>query len=207
MKEMCDKMKKILAIACILCLTFATLTAFADVTVTTTTSYDYYAANDADMTITTKVAGLDDNGEITYYVANADKIVYIDQKTAATNTVDFEFVAKKGDVLTATAKNGSDKEYTFPTFEFKDGCNLLTGTTAKVEPVTDNCKYDAETKTYIFQGVVSGNVKAYGVTIKLAGDAEATELQAMGCDENGTFAVEIQNITAEEAATVAEFAR
>ena len=199
-------MKKILAIACVLCFAFATLTAFAAPSVTTITSYDYDAAVDADMTITTTIAGLDQDGEITYYVAkdNGD-IVYIDQATAESKAAEFTFVAKKGDVLAATAKNGSDKGYAFPTFEFNDGCNYLTEGTATVVKTEANCGYDAATKTYTFQGKISGAAKAYGVKITIDGVEE--ELLAMGCDEDGTFAIEIQNITAEEAATVAEFAR
>ena len=114
-------------------------------------------------------------------------------------------VAKKGDVLAATAKNGSDKGYAFPTFEFNDGCNYLTEGTATVVKTEANCGYDAATKTYTFQGKISGAAKAYGVKITI--DSVEEELLAMGCDEDGTFAIEIQNITAEEAATVAEFAR
>ena len=202
------KMKffKTLAIACVLCMTFATLTAFAGVTVTTITNYDYDAAETADMEITTTVAGLEKNGEITYYVANTDGIVYIDQATAASNKAEFKFTASKKAVLAATAKNGSDQGYVFPTFEFNDGCNYLTEGTATVEKTAANCKYDEASKTYTFHGKVSGETKAYGVTIKLD-DGTTEELLAMGCDEDGTFAVEIQNISATEAATVAGFAR
>ena len=91
-------MKKILAIACVLCFAFATLTAFAAPTVTTITSYDYDAAETADMTITTTIGGLDQNGEITYYVAkeNGD-IVYIDQATAdAEGNITFTNFGLKG---------------------------------------------------------------------------------------------------------------
>lgn len=200
------KFSRTLAIACILCLAFATLTAFADVTVTTITNYDYEAAADADMTITTTVAGLEQDGEITYYVAkeNGD-IVYIDQATAEDNKAVFAFVASKENVLAASAKNGSDKGYAFPTFVFNDGCNYLTQGTATVAKTDANCGYDEATKTYTFQGKVSGATTVYGVKITVDGVEE--ELLAMGCDKDGTFAVEIQNITAEEAATVVGFAR
>lgn len=200
------KFSRTLAIACILCLAFATLTAFADVTVTTITNYDYEAAAGEDMTITTTVAGLEQDGEITYYVAkeNGD-IVYIDQATAEDNEAVFTFVASKENVLAASAKNGSDKGYTFPTFEFNDGCNYLTEGTADVEKTGANCVYDEATKTYTFQGKVSGAAKAYGIKITI--DEVEEELLAMGCDKDGTFAIEIQNITAEEAATVVGFAR
>ena len=209
MKEMCDKMKmkffKTLAIACVLCMAFATLTAFADVTVTTITNYSYDSAETSDMEITTTVAGLEKNGEITYYVANTDGIVYIDQATAASKTAEFKFTASKKAVLAATAKNGSDQGYVFPTFEFNDGCNYLTEGTATVVKTDANSKYDKATKTYTFQGKVSGAAKAYGIKITI--DDVEEELLAMGCDADGTFAIEIQNITAEEAATVAGFAR
>ena len=217
MKEMCDKMKlkfsKTLAIACVLCMAFATLTAFADVTVTTITNYDYTAADTAEMEITTTVAGLEKNGEITYYVENADGIVYIDQATAASNTAEFKFTASKGAVLAATAKNGSDQGYVFPTFEFNDGCNYLTQGTAKVTPTPNN--WGVENKTtenvvttedggYIFHGKVSGAAKAYGLTITI--DGAPVNLQAMGCDDDGTFAIVVQNISATEAASAVAWA-
>lgn len=199
------KFTKTLAIACILCMTLATLTAFADVTVRTITNYDYEAAEGAEMTITTTVGGLTEDGEITYYVANDAGIVYIDQATAADNTATFTFVAPKNEVLTATAKNGSDQGYAFPTFEFNDGCNLITEGTAKVTKTADWGVYSEEYAGYVFKGVVSGNTKAYGITI--TADGEAQELAAMGCNEDGTFAIVVQNIDATELASVAEFAR
>ena len=200
------KFSKTLAIACILCMAFATLTAFADVTVTTITNYDYDAAADADMVITTTVAGLEQDGEITYYVENEDGIVYIDQATATSNAAEFKFSASKSAVLAATAKNGSDKGYAFPTFEFNDGCNYLTQGTATVTETPDNWGvYSPDNEGYIFHGKVSGAAKAYGINITINGNTE--ELLAMGCDEDGTFAIVVQNITAEEAATAAKVVR
>ena len=203
------KFSRTLAIACILCLAFATLTAFADVTVTTITTYDYEAAADADMTITTTVAGLEQDGEITYYVAKeSGDIVYIDQATAEDNKAVFTFVASKENVLAASAKNGSDKGYQFPTFEFNDGCNYLTQGTATVTETAGAwgvANPDATVGGYIFQGQVSGAATAYGVSIEIGG--ERVELQAMGCDANGVFAIVLQNITEAELASVQKFAR
>ena len=203
------KFSKTLAIACVLCLAFATLTAFAAPTVTTITSYDYEAADSAEMTITTTVAGLEQNGEITYYVAKeTGDIVYIDQATAEDNKVVFTFVAKQGDVLAATAENGSDKGYTFPTFEFNEGCNYLTegtATIAETEGAWGVANPDTTVGGYIFQGKVSGAAKAYGVAITVGGTE--VELQAMGCDKDGTFAIVLQNITEEELATAKKFVR
>ncbi len=207
MKEMCDKMKikfsKTLAIACILCMTFATLTAFADVTVTTTTTYDFEAAADADMTITTTVAGLENNGEITYYVENEDGIVYIDQTTAASKTATFTFVAATNAVLKATAKHGSDKGYAFPTFTFKAGANYLTQGTPGVAKVPNawGVPNAGETKItddggYIFQGIVSGTGAEYGVQI----EGYDKPFLAKGCNVDGTFVVIIDGISADDAA-------
>lgn len=201
------KFFKTLAIACVLCMTFATLTAFADVTVTTTTDYDYEADATAMMTITTTVAGLTENGEITYYVEDATtkNIVYIDQATAEGETAGFTFTASKEAVLAATAKHGSDKGYSFPTFEFNDGCNYLTQGTATVTETTGNWKVESvEHEGYIFQGKVSGAAKGYGITIEINGVEE--KLYAMGCDIDGTFAIVVQGITEAEANTAEKFA-
>ncbi len=205
MKEMCDKMKikfsKTLAIACILCMTFATLTAFADVTVKTTTTYDFEAAADANMTVTTTVAGLSDNGEITYYVSKveegAEKIVYIDQATASGNTATFEFVAATNDVITATAKHGSDKSYVFPVFNFNAGNNYLTQGSPTVTKVVDNwAKLDSSygDNAYVFQGTITGTGAEYGLMLN------GEFFRAKGCDEAGNFAIVIQGIDAATAA-------
>ena len=137
------KFSKTLAIACVLCMAFATLTAFADVTVVTTTDYDFDRHNDEnntiDMTVTTTVTGLDDNGEITYYVTNGDKIVFIDQKTATGTATSFEFKASYGDVIKAVAKNGSDKGYTgFQDFTFGEGCNYLSNAAKDITETPNN---------------------------------------------------------------------
>ena len=204
------KMKffKTLAIACVLCMAFATLTAFADVTVVTTTTYDFEAQYDDDttnddMVVTTTVTGLEENGEITYYVTNGNKIVFIDQKTAENKKAEFVFKASYGDAITAVAKNGSDKGYTgFKSFTFNEGCNYLSTDTAEVyELGANNGTVSSEHNGYIFQGKVRGPVTEYGVKLKLAGDTEYTECAAKGCDIDGTFAVVLQNITSDEAAT------
>ena len=204
------KFSKTLAIACVLCMAFATLTAFADVTVVTTTDYDFDRHNDEnntiDMTVTTTVTGLADNGEITYYVENDGEIVFIDQKTADNNKAEFVFKAAYGDVINAVAKNGSDQGYTgFQTFKFMEGSNYLSNAAKEIYEIPENNgAYSAEQEGYMFQGKVRGPVTEYGVKIKVDGAAEFTEFPAKGCDIDGTFAVVFQNITPEEAAT-AEF--
>ena len=200
------KFSKTLAIACALCLAFATLTAFADVTVTTITNYDFDAAGTEDMTITTTVAGLTQDGEITYYVENAGEIVFIDQKTAEDNEVEFVFKAAKNSVISATAKNGSDKGYAFPTFKFNEGCNYLTQGTATLTQSQDNWGvYDEAKGGYVFQGQISGAVEEYGITITVNGNTE--NLLAKGCSEDGTFAIVVQNIDATEAGTVVKYVK
>ena len=211
------KFSKTLAIACILCMTFATLTAFADVTVTTTTTYDFEAAADADMTITTTVAGLENNGEITYYVENEDGIVYIDQATASGKTATFSFVAATDAVLKATAKNGSDKDYTFSTFKFAAGVNFQTNGTPTTSPVAANWAKTTEeaglvlengeaalTGGYVFQGQISGQVETeYGVQVVI--DQVTYHFPARGCDANGVYVVVIEGIDATAAGTATPY--
>lgn len=214
------KFSKTLAIACVLCMAFATLTAFADVTVVTTTDYDFDLHNDEDntidMTVTTTVTGLADNGEITYYVENDGEIVFIDQKTADNNKAVFVFKAAYGDVINAVAKNGSDKGYTgFQNFTFGEGCNYLSNDGKSITKTpgnwgVENTYADADeviADGYVFHGVVRGPVTEYGVKIKLDGDTEYTELPAKGCDINGTFAIVLQDITETELATVEEYVK
>lgn len=206
------KLSRIVALACVACLAFASLTAFADVTVVTTTNYDYTVKDSAAlMTVTTDVAGAADNAEITYYVSKPgateeddDVIVYIDQKTAEDGATQFLFQAAKGDILAATALHGSDKGYTFPTFEFNDGCNYLTDGVAKITETTGAWGvYDEAAKKGTWQGVLSGSVKKYGIKITIDGNEEF--LPAMGCDINGVFVIEVNNITAAEAATAVQY--
>ncbi len=209
---------KILAIACVLCMTFASLTALA-VEVTTITDYNYLASQETPtltMTIETEVTGLDEAGEVTYYVENAGGVIYIDQETADANgEVNFKFKAPTNEMLTATAKHGSDKGYSFPAaFSFKEGCNRITQGLATATKVDANWAilvpdavvedYEVEEDAYIFQAQVSGNVKAYGIKITING-AE-TFLPAMGCDVDGTYAIVARGITAEEAGTAVAYA-
>ena len=215
------KFSKTLAIACVLCMAFATLTAFADVTVVTTTDYDFDRHNDEnntiDMTVTTTVTGLDDNGEITYYVTNGDKIVFIDQKTATGTATSFEFKASYGDVIKAVAKNGSDKGYTgSQDFTFGEGCNYLSNAAKDITETPNNwgekvsLEVEGEsniTGQYVFQGTVQGPVTEYGVKVKLGTDTEYTEFPAQGCDDRGNFAIVIEGLTDTEAATAVKYVK
>lgn len=200
MKEMCDKMKlkfsKTLAIACILCMTFATLTAFAaDNKVETITNYDF-TANQTELTIETKVHEVESGDEITYYVANDSDIVYIDQATATGTTVNFTFTAAKTDLFNVKtlAKNGSDKGYTFPEFKFTEFCNYMTDGAPTVTPVDGNWKV-ADDSTYsenagvIFQGKVTGTVTKYGVKL------DDEPYLAQGCNEDGIFTIKFEGLT------------
>ena len=192
------KFSKTLAIACILCMTFATLTAFAaDNKVETITNYDFTDANQTELTIETKVHEVKSGDEITYYVANNSKIVYIDQATATGETVNFTFTAAKGDLfdITTLAKNGSNKGYTFPEFKFTEFCNYMTDGDPTVTPVNANWKVDDTSSTYsdkagvIFQGKVTGTVTKYGV--KLDGEPYL----AQGCNEDGIFTIKFEGLT------------
>ncbi len=204
------KFSKTLAIACVLCMAFATLTAFADVTVVTTTDYDFDRHNDKNdtigMTVTTTVTKVADGAEITYYVENAGEIVFIDQKTAEGGEAQFVFNAAYGDVINAVAKNGSDKGYTgFQNFTFGEGCNYLSNATARVYDVAQNAVYDAEKKEFTYQAKVEGPVTEYGVIITV--DNEEIYLPAKGCDTYGVFAVTVQNISADEAKTITGYVK
>ena len=199
------KFTKTLAIACVLCLALANLTAFADVT--TVTSYDVDMTDDTEMTVTTTVSNVAEGAEITYYVSKEDgTIVYIDQDNAADGTVVFDFVAEKGDIFEATAKNGSDQGIEFPEFTFQAGCNYMThgyADVAKTEANWAKESTDYGVTGYIFEGKIEGNVKAYGIKLTLNGVEET--FQAMGCNEDGAFAVVVEGITAEEAETAVAY--
>lgn len=201
------KFTKTLAIACVLCLALANLTAFADVT--TVTSYDVDMTDDTEMTVTTTVSNVAAGAEITYYVSKEDgTIVYIDQDNATDGTVVFDFVAKKGDIFAATAKNGSDKGIEFPTFTFNAGCNYMTNGPANATETEANWAKETTVDGvtgYIFQGKVEGAVTEYGITLNLNGNDET--FQAMGCNEDGVFAILVEGITADEAATAVIYAK
>lgn len=194
------KFSRIMAIGCALSVAFAGLTAFADVSVNTITSYDYEAAN---MTVTTTVSGLTDGTEVTYYVskdaANTD-IVYINQDTAASNKVEFSFTGAKTDILLANARYGSDAGInTFPTFYFNDGCNYLTSDTLQNEkdtvvwgtPVTAESEYGVA--GYAFKGAIKGPAQAYGIEVG------GQKLAAMGCSEAGVYVIIVEGITEADA--------
>ena len=185
-------------------MTFATLTAFAaDKIVTVVTEYDVENLSTTNIEVKATVSGVAAGDEITYYVAKGDDIVYIDQKTAEGASVEFTFNAAQGDVLASSAKNGSDKGYTFPTFKFAEGVNFQTNGTATANEVQANwAKPVAEaglvleegeaalTGGYVFQGKLSGQVeKEYGVQIILG--ENTYRFPAKGCDENGVYVVVI----------------
>ncbi len=215
-------MKKILAIACVLCFAFATLTAFATETVendvTVVTGYDVGNDGDANITVKATVGGVAVNDEITYYVAKGNDIVYIDQKTAQDTSVVFTFQATQGDVLASTAKNGSDKGYKFPTFTFAEGVNYQTkGAASAVETsnwgiaVSDAYKATVaegadDISGYIYQGKISGKVSRYGVKVVDANENLICDFDAMGCDEHGNFVVIIDGYDIPVGATVKAFA-
>lgn len=193
------KFSKVLAIVCALSVAFAGLTAFAAGEVTTITTYDANNNADVDITVTSTVTGAEANKEVTYYVNNADGIVYINQKTADENgDTSFIFKAKQGDVIRATAKFGTDAATNaFPTFTFAEGINYLTEGTATATvvsygsqayiPVDENGTEGAEvTASHSFKAKVSGAAVEYGIKI---GD---NLYPAAGCSEvDGTYMVVI----------------
>ena len=193
------KTTKILVLALALCLAFTSLTAFAakDINVTTITNYDYDAADTDLMTVTATVSGVAVDDMITYYVSKGNEIVYIDQITADATSFDFQFKATKGAVIGATAKNGANKDYAFPTFTFAAGCNYLTQGSVDAEKVSDPISAntlelvdDVQTELtgYAITGKVSGPAVEYGVKL------DGIEYPAYGCDEKGNFIVVLEGI-------------
>lgn len=211
------KFARTLAIASALSVAFAGLTAFAAVpTVETITTYDYTSEN---VTVTTKIQGLAANTEVAYYVcqeADNSKIVYIDQGTFPATAADgdsdptlrFTFSDTKADFLSAIAKFGSNStaaDAKFPTFYFNEGTNVLTedtgsntalksnwGISVEVEPT--GTETNAQTISNVFKGVVSGNVKEYGVIYTPDGSTNY-RFPALGCADDGTYVVVLEGVT------------
>ena len=211
------KTKKILVLSLVLCLAFTCLTAFAatDINVTTITSYDHDALGTDTMTVTATISGVAEGDWITYYVSNGKDIVFIDQVTADGGSFDFDFEATKDAVIGATAKNGSNQDYTFPKFTFAAGCNFLTQGDANAVFADPEAPY-ALASTLGIEGV---SANAYAFTCNLSGNATEYgvklgeyEFQAYGCngaatDDYATYVVVIDGITEAEAATVTAYAR
>lgn len=195
------KFSRIMAIGCALSVAFAGLTAFADVTVTTTTTYDHEPAEGVTtMRVDTEVTGLTNGTEVTYYVSkDADNtdIVYINQDTAADNKVSFSFTANTADVLLANARYGSDAGLsTFPTFYFNEGSNFFESTVGETPNAVDATEddtvwgatsYGDETETgYYYKAKLEGNATEYGI------EADGVRYPAAGCAEDGTYIVVLQ---------------
>ena len=204
------KFSKVLAIVCAVSVAFAGLTAFAaaEGTVITTTTYDAYNGTNAEITVTSQVTGAAGK-EVTYYVSNTAGIVYINQKTAdaTTGETSFTFKAKQGDVLTATAKYGTDaatNAFAGTEFKFAEGVNRITNGTANVASLSKESvtyeTFDADGNAILDNGVavtangtaykaiVSGNVIEYGVMV------DGVYYPAAGCLEDGTYMVILNGV-------------
>ena len=203
------KFSKVMAIVCALSVAFAGLTAFAaEGDVTTITTYDAYNGADAEITVTSNVTGAA-NKEITYYVSNGSKIVYINQKTAdGTGATSFTFKAKQGDVLKATAKYGTDaatNAFAGTEFTFEEGVNRIENGTANVTSLSTgsvtyetfddngNAIVDKDDKAVTASGtaykaIVRGNVIEYGVKV---GDVC---YPAAGCLDDGSYMVILNGV-------------
>ena len=213
------KLSKTLAIALALCLTFAGFSAFAaDVEIVT--SYDYTQAADAQVSVTSKVNGMTEGDEVTYYVSAGDEIVYINQETApAGGVVEFDTFSAAWNKLTASkVVFGSDANWSEGDFTFVPAGNYKTsGSAAAAKDDTAWKIVSAEEVTladgtveenvagYSFTAKVSGNYKEYGIKITLD-NAEIVSLPALGCSEDGTYTVFVGSISEAEADTVVAYA-
>lgn len=204
------KLSKLLPAVLAICIVFVGFTAFAaDATVVTTTNYDYATNNDgndgipanATMTVTTTVTEVEEGTEVTYLVSDgtaSSNIVYINQATAdAEDKVEFAFTADQGRLFSCTAKYGSNANLTMPTFQFNHGVNYMSNGSALVTKDTNVWGEDLGNGK-VFLGKVSGDVSVYGVEIG------GVEYPAMGCDEEGNFAILIEGI---DTTGAKEFAR
>ena len=195
------KLSKLLSAVLAICIVFVGFTAFAaDATVVTTTNYNYATNNpngddtvpaNATMTVTTTVTEVEEGTEVTYLVSDgtaSSNIVYINQATAtAEDKVEFEFTANQGRLFACTAKYGSDGGYTMPTFQFNHGVNYMSNGSALVTQDANVWGEDLDGGK-VFLGKVSGDVSVYGVEIN------DVKYPAMGCDDEGNFAILIKGI-------------
>ena len=215
------KLSKLLSAVLAICIVFVGFTAFADASVTVSTTYDYTQHSSAtDGTIVDKSANItvyadvdvDADTEVTFLVKGTDKIVYIDQQTAAANGASFKFTADWLDVMSANVSLGSDGGYTLPkSFKINPTVNYWTnGDIVAEDEVTyvATTDYDDEDEvfgpgkaSYAFTGKTTGRATEFGVRI---GD---TDFRAMGCNEAGEFIVVVKNITAEDAADAVAYCK
>jgi hypothetical protein len=215
------KLSKLLSAVLAICIVFVGFTAFADApVVTVSTTYDYTQHSSAQdgnivdkagtITVYADVTGVDNDTEVTFLVNGTSKIVYIDQQTAAANGASFKFTADWLDVKSADVSLGSDGGYTLPkAFKVNPTVNHWNNTTGSVTAVTktatteyDNGEVFANGRaSYAFTSKVSGDVTNYGITV------DGTDFRAMGCADDGTFIVVVQNITEAEANTAVAYCR
>lgn len=213
------KLSKTLAIALALCLTFAGFSAFAaDVAIET--SYDYTQAADATVTVKASVKNIAEGSEVTYYVSDADEIVYINQETAGDSGVTFpEFTAPWNKLTASTVVFGSDANWSEGGFTFVPAGNYKTSGNADATGDEDPSWMTSGTENvtladgtveeavsgYSFTAKVSGNYSEYGIKITL--DGVDVELPALGCSEAGSYTVFVGGITADDAATAVAYAK
>lgn len=197
------KLSKTLAIALALCLTFAGFSAFAaDVAIET--SYDYTQAADATVTVKASVKNIAEGSEVTYYVSDADEIVYINQETAGASGVTFPaFTAPWNKLTASTVVFGSDANWNEGGFTFVNAGNFKSSGTANAA-ATEAWGVEAEyegTKGVSYTAKVAGNYSEYGIKVTI--DGGTVELPALGCSEDGTYTVYVGNVTASECTAVA----
>lgn len=199
------KMKKIAAASLAVCVcALSGMSALADVTVATTTTYDWNNKGNGNATVdvTSVVSGVVANTQVTYLVwgGNENTIRYIDQKAAnSEGKAEFGFTGKQSEIYDGTivAKFGSNGSETVPTnFKFVEGVNRMengTATVSTVDGYTDGTVIDVDgVSGKAYYGRVSGKVAEYGIKVTVGGDVKY--FPAAGSTADGLFCVVISDL-------------
>ena len=200
------KLSKTIAVVLAICVMFASFSAFA-ASVKMTTTYDYDGDNSS-VNVTTTVDNIAEGAEVTYYVSNANEIVYINQLTAEDGDVTFPtFSAAWNTLLTSNVIVGSDADYNNASdaLTFVEGGNAKTPGNAHAEAAEGAVweevtgeeaglyldEDDEEgTKAFAYTATVSGNYSEYGLTVTM--DEGTRNLKAYGCDADGTYVIVVK---------------
>lgn len=180
--------KAVVCLAVVSVLALSTVTGFAAIATTTTSAYDFSTGK---VTVTTSASGLETDKMITYLLSTADKvtsgdqIIFIDQKTVETNTVEFTCKTTLDALESATAvlKMGSNAGYEFTTDD------------SEFEPFADATAGVVEVNSFVdtngnltFIGKVVADAAdgfAYGATLSNADGSIKHDIYAVGAEVDG----------------------
>lgn len=198
------KMKKIAAASLAVCVCALSGMSALAANVATTTTYDWNNRGDDNATVkvTSVVADVPVNTQVTYLVwgGDEDTIKYIDQKAAnSEGKAEFGFTGKQKEIYggTIVAKFGSNGSEAVPTnFKFVEGVNLMQNGTADVASVTgytDGTEIEVDgVKGKAYYGRVSGKVAEYGIAVTVGEDVKY--FPAAGSTADGIFCVAITDL-------------